>query len=58
MDYLTMGNISFLDDPPPTASAAAAAAAARDRQKKSSMACEMCRKRKAIPLASLVLTCR
>jgi hypothetical protein len=27
-------------------SAAAAAAAARDRQKKSTMACEMCRKRK------------
>lgn len=47
MDYLTMDNTSFLDDLPPTA--AAAAAAARDRQKKSSMACEMCRKRKAKP---------
>jgi len=45
MDYLTMGNTSFLDEPP--VSASAAAAAARDRQKKSSMACEMCRKRKA-----------
>src|SRR3981189_415874 len=47
MDYLTMGNTSFLEDPP--AASSAAAAAARDRQKKSSMACEMCRKRKATP---------
>jgi hypothetical protein len=47
-----MAKPPYFDDSMPTPSsgaaltAAAAAAAARERQKKSTMACEMCRKRK------------
>jgi hypothetical protein len=41
---MSMANPPYHND----SAAAAAEAAARDRQKKSTMACEMCRKRKAI----------
>lgn len=51
---MSAANSLYGDDP----AAAAAAGAARDRQKKSTMACEMCRKRKVLAkLQSGKLTC-